>query len=132
MIGTSATSNYKFGRSHRLLTANDFDAVFSKAQRSADRFYTLLYTRCEAQTSRLGFAIAKKKVSLAPGRNRLKRIARESFRQNRESLTSAPEAFNIVILANKSAATATNEELFASLDGHWRKLRNVSSGMPTK
>jgi ribonuclease P protein component len=127
VIEPTATSSYKFSRSHRLLTAKDFDAVFSKAQRSADRFYTLLYTRCDAETSRLGFAIAKKKVSLAPGRNRLKRIARESFRQNRDSLASGSDAFNIVILANKSAATATNKELFTSLDKHWRKLRTVSS-----
>jgi ribonuclease P protein component len=101
--------------------------VFSKAHRSADRFYTLLYTRCEAETPRLGFAIAKKKISRAPGRNRLKRIVRESFRLNRELLASDTGSFDIVILANKSAGSASNKELFSSLDRHWRKLRTTSS-----
>jgi ribonuclease P protein component len=83
----------------------------------------MLYVGTSAQSSRIGFAIAKKRVSRAPGRNRLKRIARESFRHNRHSLAGAPNAYDIVVLANRAAAAASNEQLFQSLDTHWERIR---------
>jgi ribonuclease P protein component len=89
-----------------------------------------LYLPRTAGHSRLGFAIAKKRVSRASARNRLKRVARESFRHNRESLATPPAAFDVVILANRGAILASNAELFASLEKHWQKLRNHSSSPP--
>jgi len=90
----------------------------------------VLYLPRIAGISRLGFAIAKKRVSQASDRNRLKRVARESFRHNRESLTTPRPAFDIVILANSRAVLASNDELFASLEKHWQKIRNHSSSPP--
>jgi ribonuclease P protein component len=67
---------------------------------------------------RIGFAIAKKRVAHAVDRNRLRRIARESFRHQLIELGSV----DIVILAQPAAATANNQELFRSLANHWRKI----------
>ncbi|MBT5891108.1 MAG: ribonuclease P protein component [Chromatiales bacterium] len=125
-IGPTATSNLRFRQCHRLLTAADYDGVFAQAKRTSDKFYTVLYVGTFAQSSRIGFAIAKKRVSRAPGRNRLKRIARESFRHNRHSLASEQNAYDIVVLANSAAATASNEQLFASLDTHWQRIRGTA------
>ena len=123
----TATSTFRFTRDCRLLNTADFDLVFAQAKRSSDQFYTVLYLPRLTGISRLGFAIAKKRVSRAAARNRLKRLARESFRHNRDSLTRPPAAFDIVILANSRAALASNDELFASLDKHWQKIRKDRS-----
>jgi ribonuclease P protein component len=54
--------------------------VFRQGQRSADRFFTVLYRPNALDMPRLGFAISRKKVRHATDRNRLKRVVRESFR----------------------------------------------------
>ena len=113
-----ATRPFQFTRKLRLTRPAEFQRVFAQARRSADRYFTLLYSDNQHQTPRLGFAIAKKKVARAVHRNRLKRIARESFRQQSQTLG----AIDIIILAQPAAAHANNKELSASLDRHWRKL----------
>jgi ribonuclease P protein component len=72
---------------------------------------------------RIGFAIAKKRIAHAVIRNKLRRIARESFRQNLVELGSV----DIVILAQPAAATASNQELFRSFANHWRKIAAATS-----
>ena len=92
--------------------------MFARARRSADRFFTVLYRESNRDEPRIGFTVAKKKIPTAVGRNRVRRIARESFRQQNRTLGG----IDIIILAQHNAAQATNKELFASLDMHWDKL----------
>jgi len=49
--------------------------------------FTVLYKDNGEQEARLGLAISKKLCKLAVGRNRLKRVARESFRLHRAELS---------------------------------------------
>jgi len=56
--------------------------------------------------ARLGLAVAKKCAKRAVDRNRLKRLARESFRQHKQSLAG----FDIVLLVLKS------------LEKHWSRI----------
>jgi ribonuclease P protein component len=105
-------------RLFRLLKAAEFDRVFQQSQRSADDFFTVLYRSNDLDRPRLGLAIAKKRVPLAVGRNRLKRIIRESFRGAEQQL----KGLDIVIMARQKAGAARNDELFASLDRHWQSL----------
>jgi ribonuclease P protein component len=93
--------------------------VFNGSKRSADRCFTILYRENDKDTARLGFAVAKKRIPAAVGRNRVRRIARESFRKKRGELG----AFDIIILAQSAAARLSNTELFASLDQHWEQIR---------
>ena len=67
----------------------------------------------------MGFAIAKKKVALATGRNRIRRVARESFRLNRDDLP----AVDLVVMAQPGAKEAGNQDLFRSLERHWSRIR---------
>jgi ribonuclease P protein component len=110
-----------FERRYRLLSAADFDSVFRLGQRSADRFFTVLYRPNELNQPRLGFAIARKKVRHATDRNRLKRVVRESFRGHRVKLPSV----DLVVLARDAAQGAANPELFSSLARHWSKLKEA-------
>jgi ribonuclease P protein component len=78
-----------------------------------------LYRENDKDVARLGFAVAKKRIAAAVGRNRVRRIARESFRKYRTELGS----IDIIILAQSAAASASNAELFDSLEEHWERLR---------
>ena len=116
----TATSHKSFGfsRDYRLTKPAEFRRVFAKPRRSSDKFFTVLYRSNDKNGPRLGFAVAKKRIARASGRNRVRRIARESFRLNRHQLGS----YDIIILAQSRAGTAANAQLAASLTKHWTAL----------
>ena len=115
---TSSTAQFSFSRHVRLLKPAEFQRVFDAARRSADRYFTVLYRETSRTAPRIGFTVAKKKIPTAVGRNRVRRLARESFRRQNRTLGG----IDIIILAQNAAAAAGNRELFASLDKHWRNL----------
>jgi len=126
----SPTPDTRFSRDARLTNASDYTRVFEKNSRSADRYWTVLSrqnenplkNKAEADNAeipaRLGMAVAKKNAKRAVDRNRLKRLARESFRQHKQSLAG----FDIVLLARHASVTATNQELLKSLEKHWSRI----------
>ena len=59
-----------------------------------------------------------KRVPGAVGRNRIRRLIRESFRRAERQLTG----LDIVVLVKEPAATATNAAILTSLKGHWTRL----------
>lgn len=68
--------------------------------------------------ARLGLAISAKAVPRAVDRNRIKRLAREGFRNMRHRLGP----FDIVILARNGAAKASRREVIAALDAFWKNF----------
>lgn len=92
--------------------------MFRAGQRSADGYFTILYRSTEGVQPRLGFALSKKRVRLAVGRNRLRRLVRESFRLRAPRLPP----LDVVVLARDAAGPAVNRDIFASLDRHWTRL----------
>jgi ribonuclease P protein component len=103
---------------HRLRKATDFEAVFGTAQRSSDALFTVLYRPSGLEVPRLGLAIAAKRVRTAVGRNRLRRLIRESFRVHKATLAG----LDIVVLARDGAAQAANDQVAVSLAAHWKRL----------
>jgi len=103
----------------RLATEAEFDQVFRNGRRSADQYFTVLYHPNTSGHARIGFALARQRVRLAVDRNRLRRLARESFRQADPALPPV----DIVLLARDAAAGASNPDITASLARHWDKLR---------
>ena len=71
--------------------------------------------------ARLGLAISKKQCKKAVARNRLKRIIRESFRQNQAALGG----LDIVVMNRAGAADAETKVLQDSLDNHWQRCRRT-------
>jgi ribonuclease P protein component len=108
----------RFEKRARLLKASEFSHVFDKAVRSGDRNFTILARSGGAGCPRLGLAISKKRARLAVSRNRLKRIVRESFRLNQHLITGA----DYIVMAGPEAGSATNRQLFQSLQNHWQRL----------
>src|SRR5690606_12677704 len=84
---------------------------------------------------RLGLVIAKKNVRRAVDRNKVKRIARESFRHHRAELDN----LDIVVLARKGLGELDNAALHVLFRDMWRRLikaadkyhRSSNSGRPS-
>jgi ribonuclease P protein component len=108
----------EFPKAARLLARADFQRVFDDAVRSSDTFFTILGRVNDQGIARLGLAIAKKSLPLAVQRNRIKRLVRESFRNQQQLLSG----LDIVVMARKGLQDKTNSELLDSLNRHWSKL----------
>jgi ribonuclease P protein component len=102
--------------------------VFREGQRSADRYFTVLYCSNGSSEPRLGFAISRQRVRLAVGRNRLRRLVRESFRHIRPELPGV----DIVVMARDTAGKASAEELGGSLARHWERLQRAGGRQGNK
>lgn len=79
--------------------------------------FTVLYRHNDSEDARLGLAISKKHCKLANRRNRLKRLVRESFRNNKARLAG----LDIVVINHPAAAVAANDELTSCLQKHWQR-----------
>lgn len=108
----------RFPRASRLTDKPQFDLVHRQGQRFADALFLVITRPNTAGTARLGLAVGIKAAGNAVQRNRLKRIARESFR---EQLCALP-AVDIVINARAAAGKAANAALRASLAAHWQRI----------
>ncbi|MBI2286664.1 MAG: ribonuclease P protein component [Nitrosomonadales bacterium] len=71
----------EFTAVHRLLRKNGFDHVI-RAENIADKYFKIFFVRNGERNARLGIIVAKKTLSGAADRNRVKRIIREAFRQH--------------------------------------------------
>jgi ribonuclease P protein component len=68
-------------------------------------------------------AISKKNCRRATGRNRIKRLVRESFRHNSQALTG----IDLVVLNTPDTHAASNDMIRRSLDAHWHRCRKLIS-----
>ena len=113
-----------FEKSKRLLTAADYKGVFDASElRASHRNLLLLAVRNDRGEHRLGLVIAKKNVRLAVQRNRVKRLAREVFRQ----LPPADVPLDVVMLTRRGIDQLDNERLSTILRQQWRKLLDHAS-----
>jgi ribonuclease P protein component len=112
-------SNARFTRDRRLLQAADYRRVFDRVDKRASHKYLLMLASAnKLGHHRLGLVVAKKNVRLAVQRNRVKRLARESFRQ----LPPNPEGLDIVLLARRGIDQLDNAALSTILRQQWQKL----------
>jgi ribonuclease P protein component len=105
-----------FPRSARLLSPPQFRACFESGHRLSSALFRVHWQH--AEQPRLGLAVSRKVSTRAVDRNRIKRVARERFRQSHEQLPP----IDIVLLAKREAAAAGRDRLAADLDGLLRRL----------
>jgi ribonuclease P protein component len=96
--------------------------VFAEPARSSDRFFTVLARPTGRSAARLGLTVSRRVAKRAVDRNKLKRLARESFRQR----TSLPP-WDFVVLARAGAHLAERGVLRASLDLHFEQLTKAAA-----
>ena len=112
-------AEFGFPKTSRLLNATDYKAVFGNAQLKVScRHFLVLANRNTRFSARLGLVIAKKNVTLAVQRNRIKRQLRVAFRHNKELL----HMLDIIVMARKDADKLNNEELIDTIDSLWKDL----------
>ncbi len=111
----------KFSRQSRLLKPAEFKLVFQQPIRSGDDCFRILARTNGIQHHRLGMAVAKKACAKAVGRNRIKRVVRESFR-TRLLETVSDNTLDFVVLPTVAAANQSNKTLDESLSAHWKRL----------
>ncbi|WP_024852171.1 ribonuclease P protein component [Hydrogenovibrio kuenenii] len=112
-----------FPKAFRLLSPNDFQYVFADAEKFANRHWTLIVRPNKKLYPRMGLAIAKKQLSRAVWRNRIKRLARELFRQHKQALSG----YDIVVLSRRGMQEIDNATLNKSFAHLIRKIS--SSGL---
>ncbi|CCO59837.1 Ribonuclease P protein component [Vibrio nigripulchritudo] len=117
-------SKYAFHRELRLLTPEHYQHVFQQAHRAGSPHFTIIARKNSLSHPRLGLAVPKKQIKTAVGRNRFKRLARESFRLSQHQLPNK----DFVVIAKKSAQDLSNEEMFKLLDKLWHRLSRPSRG----
>ncbi|WP_346838264.1 ribonuclease P protein component [Microbulbifer sp. SAOS-129_SWC] len=114
-----ARSEFGFPKPLRLLTAAHYRALFSGTQLRAAHPNLLILARPNGlDHPRLGLVMAKKHVRNATDRNRIKRVARETFRLRQHQLP----AVDAVVLARPGAGELDSAALHKLLDKLWRKL----------
>lgn len=104
--------------SQRLGKPREFRDVFAQGARLSVGPYVVMYRCNHGQGSRLGLAVSRRGARRAVDRNKLKRIARESFRLHASMLP----AMDIVVISTPKAAALPNENLFASLIRAWKLI----------
>ncbi len=110
--------SFGFGRELRLLTPSHYSRIFNEPVRAATNYFTLLAKPNNSDSPRLGLTVAKKRVKMANQRNRIKRLARESFRLNQHKLDN----IDIVLMVKSGCDQADNAELTKQLNKLWLKI----------
>jgi ribonuclease P protein component len=93
--------------------------VLKGGRRVQEKLLTLVVLPAAAAEARLGLAISARAVPRALARNRIKRLARESFRACRAQLPAA----DLVLQARAGAGAAERAELRSMLDRLWRRVK---------
>jgi ribonuclease P protein component len=109
---------FTFKKTQRLLNAADYRQVFdSNRVKISNSTFLILAKPVNGHPSRLGLVIAKKNIPTAVQRNRIKRIARETFRKNQFRIP-----LDIVFLARQGADKLPAHMLTSILEASWAKL----------
>jgi ribonuclease P protein component len=84
----------------------------------SDAYFSLSVLPNDETCARLGLAIATRTFGSAVARNRIKRLARESFRLNQHTLPPV----DVTVSARDAARQAPPGDLRASLEKHWKNI----------
>ena len=113
-----------FPRSHRLLTAGDYRRVFNRVSyRVPQKNLLFLAAPNDLGHPRLGLVFAKKNLKKASQRNRIKRLARESFRHHKGDLPG----MDIIVLGRQGLADLSNPDVTGLLNQAWRRLQKAAA-----
>lgn len=117
---TAICNSLAFTRQQRLLSPAQYKHVLSKGKRVSGKYFRLCgIARTESDACpRLGLTIAKRSAKKAVDRNRVKRLARESFRHQQDQLGP----IDVVVFANPSIVGADAADLRRHLDRQWQQL----------
>jgi ribonuclease P protein component len=97
----------------------EFRDVKRRGRKFADAFFSLSVLANHETYPRLGLSIATRTFGTAVSRNRIKRLARESFRLNQHSLPPV----DVTVSAREAARMAKLKDLRSSLEQLWKSIK---------
>jgi ribonuclease P protein component len=112
------TKRLTFEPRKRLHQPAEFRAVRQRGRRLTDAYFSISVLANHESHARLGLAIATRTFGTAVARNRIKRLARESFRLNQHDLPSV----DVTVSARDAARMAPPADLRSSLEKHWKSI----------
>lgn len=108
-----------FTKAQRLLNAADFKLVFDQCcYRVSHKHCLILAVDNQYELGRLGIVVAKKNIKLAVNRNRVKRLIRESFRQQQHHLVG----IDAIVLARRGLDQLDNADIHTTFETLWQKI----------
>lgn len=112
-------SEQGFSRDRRLLASAQFQAVFDDTPYRISSKYLLLLARPnDVGHARLGLVVSKKNIRRAVARNRVKRLARETFRTRLRDL----DALDVLFLARSGLDGLPPAEQTTQINQSWQRL----------
>jgi ribonuclease P protein component len=111
-----------FPRAARLLTPKDFARLRAESRRVGTRHFSAEVAPNALGAARLGLAVSKRVSKSAVRRNRIKRVARDSFRHVRDRLP----AVDVLLIARSSADQEDNPALRAELERLWQRIATLN------
>ena len=107
------------GRRGRITRSADFDRVYRSGRSHASRVFVLhAFPRGDSEPARLGLSVSKK-VGGAVERNRVKRLLKEAFSAQLESIQPGTD---IVVVARGEAASFVDSKGLAGVQAELRDL----------
>lgn len=107
----------RFTKRARLLTAAQFDVAFKQGRRINAGAFTAVIAPNGLDFARVGFALSKKHAPHSVQRNRVRRILRERFRLQQQTMS----AVDLVLMLRGRLPTAP-AELTAAVNSFWAQL----------
>ncbi|MFT8229570.1 MAG: ribonuclease P protein component [Enterobacterales bacterium] len=108
--------NYKFDFNFKLTKLKDFNFVFQDPNIIRNLYLTIFSRKNILTYPRIGISVSKKYITLANKRNRIKRLVRESFRLNKNTLPF----MDFVIIIKKKIVDLNNIEILKKLEILWK------------
>ncbi|MGA9422223.1 MAG: ribonuclease P protein component [Rhodanobacteraceae bacterium] len=121
MKSLAAVGPTNFPRAARLLRPADFVGLRARAKRISGQHFRVEVASNNCDGARLGLAVSRRISKSAVCRNRIKRVARDSFRLIRQQLPR----LDILLIARASAVGESNDALRADLAQLWRRLATL-------
>jgi ribonuclease P protein component len=109
---------FRFTKADRLRKRSEFLRLANRGKKFQDQYFIAACSQGRIQRTRLGVTVARK-VGNAPTRNRIKRLSREFFRLNRQTITGY---WDINIIAKQKAANLPSEQAFLSLNNIFNNI----------
>lgn len=107
-----------FNKSNRLVSKKDFQSVFASPHKLSRPSLRFIFLTNQRLTARLGIVIGKHQVKRAVDRNRLRRVARESFRHYQQQLVG----LDIVLIMQAGCLSLSKKALRERIDQSWLNL----------